>query len=844
MQSTKKRMINLAAATDSAGAGEKEHYGAVVRGQNVYVRPSAHKPSLTNSWLPDTACVDSAKDSVLVKDGNAVKDGELVKDTGVAKDGVMAKEGMVTKDSMAAKDKVVVPKVAVNTPDKSTVLSKMSSPALTKALSKDINDQMQRKHILQRMRRVQLPSFKWMEPLAFRAPVYSLGGTKLLREEHPVAWSWQFLCLVSSQLLANISGASPLARSLRLSSLRCAITSMPELREIKASAMQIHAFFEAHWDRFWVVRNLWADATVEDTKTFPAESRFLLGLPDILQPNCLFRRGGGSGGEVRPCKETKAKPGARQAALDASKALAKAVPNKPITGSPFYPPMLSSVLKYRAEQDKYLRAAAEEEDHYSPQSSRTGQFCHDSFPWTKGRCDPSLPSFQLQNLVQYLTHTSVNIYPRSMWEKEIIVMDKTVCPVYWAFRKQDLPLWHDLHYVHDFYRAQDLVAKWLQYLDVNRTALSHPKLAIEVIRESQRTFPGVDVYTVQKLFFMADKQRVKLAQIKIFMRERVYLISFMSDRLDDFIENCEKFDVYNPGFTPDITQAGHLGTLIFGSAKFDTLLITTMTMGTSTRDLLLTQSAPLARYFQNCMGVRPSTRLDLDKYITLETGSRTKWQTPFVYRYKKGSGAPTSKTIWALSPPPPQPEIPRWWYPRPDEILNVKQHSLQHVVWNIRHVGYGPLEYCGNAYTIPCGGNGRIHSSANINSLLAAHRAPSQIVPRSIISWHIFGLERKVKKPAENLHLTALIKAELGKRKRLISNMDRIWTMAEQSVQPGRDSEIVPPMKKRKHADKKMVEKAQRVSYKEHKGQIGGIRAPVHPSEYRCYSVRLATLSA
>ncbi|KAJ7872465.1 hypothetical protein B0H14DRAFT_3860345 [Mycena olivaceomarginata] len=124
--------------------------------------------------------------------------------------------------------------------------------------------------------------------------------------------------------------------------------------------------------------------------------------------------------------------------------------------------------------------------------------------------------------IQWLTHTSVQMYPRSVYESTIKLVNKNLRKArvgmafvfkdhVFAFLSSDLvfqPTWATSRAAlppppSDFYSANwdflDSLANWIR----SRPNCDRNSLACDVIRSTRDVFLGIGVYTVNELFFLA-----------------------------------------------------------------------------------------------------------------------------------------------------------------------------------------------------------------------------------------------------------------------------------------------------------------------------------------------------
>ncbi|KAJ6597394.1 hypothetical protein B0H10DRAFT_1941740 [Mycena sp. CBHHK59/15] len=97
-------------------------------------------------------------------------------------------------------------------------------------------------------------------------------------------------------------------------------------------------------------------------------------------------------------------------------------------------------------------------------------------------------------MVQYLTHTSVQFYPRDRWESSVMKVEEKLT---WAKNYTDFSIPPNIYTLPTDYLT--LVANWIAKI------LLKPKhtCACDAIRAANTIFYGIGVYTVMELFFTA-----------------------------------------------------------------------------------------------------------------------------------------------------------------------------------------------------------------------------------------------------------------------------------------------------------------------------------------------------
>ncbi|KAJ7728175.1 hypothetical protein B0H14DRAFT_3618635 [Mycena olivaceomarginata] len=119
----------------------------------------------------------------------------------------------------------------------------------------------------------------------------------------------------------------------------------------------------------------------------------------------------------------------------------------------------------------------------------------------------NLGTLSLMCQVQWLNHTSVQLYSRTVYEHTIKIVDKKPT---WSSSRSNLPPSPSDFYGHHW-DVLPALAGWM----LNRLNSERNGLASEVIRDANQIFLGVGVYTVVGLFFLAGLSPV-LAEAELF----------------------------------------------------------------------------------------------------------------------------------------------------------------------------------------------------------------------------------------------------------------------------------------------------------------------------------------
>ncbi|KAJ7752982.1 hypothetical protein B0H16DRAFT_1836159 [Mycena metata] len=357
-------------------------------------------------------------------------------------------------------------------------------------------------------------------------------------------------------------------------------------------------------------------------------------------------------------------------------------------------------------------------------------------------------------MIQWMTHTSAQLFSRTGWESTVKVTDKKVRKFkvglalvfkdyVLAFLTHDLafqPTWRKLRSElppppDDFYSVNwafiPTLATWIR----SRQTTERNGLACDAIRAANDVFLGIGVYTVVGLFFLqylhrsrtglrallrpamkdgflapTKNQRLKYIDwLYVYAKDRARLPSRMATLVDDYVATVEELsslphwiradttslhDVLEPSLISTALSLEHnLGHLIFG----DVLWVQLGGVVSRTPD-------KLSLLFQS-QGVVQPTFLKPNHYnpLFLDANELTSQSLPrrTIYAYRD------VKQMWSITPFPGNSQgiqdIKDTTFPYRIEGDERKHMLFSYIIEKTRRVAIGPLEYCGNAHRVSIG---------------------------------------------------------------------------------------------------------------------------------------------
>ncbi|KAK7059561.1 hypothetical protein R3P38DRAFT_2836651, partial [Favolaschia claudopus] len=363
----------------------------------------------------------------------------------------------------------------------------------------------------------------------------------------------------------------------------------------------------------------------------------------------------------------------------------------------------------------------------------------------------------LSLMIQYLTHTSAHPFPRAVYDSTIKMVDKSTrkFKVGMALIFKDHPTWASsraalLSAPTDFYSAEwAFFAGLATWIRTRRSSSSDRHgLAIEAIREAGDVFPGVGVYTVIELFFLAGLSP-QLTEAEVFdnpsrtarvglsyrtylhesetgppsnspaikdgllaptQQQRLGYINWLhlgwAELVDDYVEKTaalskqpEKWVRYDTPTVFDVFETSYhsttlmlkpdLSQLIFGSQRENGLIL----------------SDPLTEYFEEQGLLNEPTFLRPNHYLPLflEQSEFKSLALPHrhIYTYRH------VKQIWSITPAPVNSQGVDYVEDSAELTPIVgderKRMLFSYIVKNTNMVAIGPLEYSGTGHRVSIG---------------------------------------------------------------------------------------------------------------------------------------------
>ncbi|KAK7014556.1 hypothetical protein R3P38DRAFT_3000764, partial [Favolaschia claudopus] len=388
----------------------------------------------------------------------------------------------------------------------------------------------------------------------------------------------------------------------------------------------------------------------------------------------------------------------------------------------------------------------------------------------------------LSLMIQYLTHTSAHPFPRAVYDSTIKMVDKETRKFkvgmalifkdhVLAFHSHDMifqPTWASsraalLSAPTDFYSAEWAffagLATWIRTR--RSSSIDRHGLATEAIRAAGDVFPGVGVYTVIELFFLAGlspqlteaevfdnpsrtarvayrtylhesetglrdlirpaikdgllapTQQQRLAYINwlhVYAKDRSKIPARMAELVDDYVEKTaalskqpEKWVRYNTPTVFDVFETSYHSTTLMLKPDLSQLIFGSPTSPARANDAIL--SDPLTEYFDEQGLLNEPTFLRPNHYLPLflEQSEFKSLALPHrhIYTYRH------VKQIWSITPAPVNSQGVESVEDSAELTPIVgderKRMLFSYIVKNTNMVAIGPLEYSGTGHRVSIG---------------------------------------------------------------------------------------------------------------------------------------------